>query len=63
MRKYTLVASTWADEDDIVCIHPGGGRVSGVSAIRAAFDAIFSHGGAIQVRPESIRRMDSGWRV
>ena len=49
----------WADEDDIVCIHPGGARVSGVSAIRAAFDAIFSHGGAIQVRPESIRRMDA----
>ena len=49
----------WADEDDIVCIHPGGARISGVAAIRAAFDAIFSHGGAIQVRPESIRRMDA----
>lgn len=49
----------WAEEDDIVCIHPGGARISGVAAIRAAFDAIFSHGGAIQVRPESIRRMDS----
>ena len=49
----------WADEDDIVCIHPGGARISGVAAIRAAFDAIFSHGGAIQVRPESIRHMDA----
>lgn len=49
----------WADEDDIVCIHPGGARVSGVSAVRAAFDAIFVHGGGIQVRAESIRRMDS----
>lgn len=31
----------------------------GMLAIRTAFDAIFSHGGAIHVRPESIRRMES----
>jgi ketosteroid isomerase-like protein len=49
----------WADEDDIVCIHPGGPRVVGLGAIRAAFDAMFAHGGAIQARPESIRRVDS----
>lgn len=49
----------WADEDDIVCIHPGGPRVVGLGAIRAAFDAMFAHGGSIHVRPESIRRVDS----
>ena len=26
----------WADEDDIVCIHPGGPRLVGAGAIRAA---------------------------
>ena len=30
----------WADEDDIVCIHPGGPRIVGAGAIRAAFDAM-----------------------
>ena len=49
----------WADEDDIVCIHPGGPRLVGAGAIRAAFDAMFSHGGAIQAKPEHIRRVDS----
>lgn len=49
----------WAEEDDIVCIHPGGPRVVGAGAIRAAFDAMFAHGGAIQARPENIRRVDS----
>jgi ketosteroid isomerase-like protein len=49
----------WADEDDIVCIHPGGPRVVGAGAIRAAFDAMFAHGGAIHARPESIRRVDA----
>ncbi len=47
----------WADEDDIVCIHPGGPRVVGAGAIRAAFDAIFGHEGSIHVHPESIRRV------
>lgn len=49
----------WADEDDIVCIHPGGPRVVGAQSIRAAFDAIFGHEGSIQVKAESIRRITS----
>jgi ketosteroid isomerase-like protein len=49
----------WADEDDIFCIHPGGPRVVGAGAIRAAFDAIFGYEGAIQVFPESIRRVNT----
>ena len=47
----------WADEDDIMCIHPGGPRVVGALAIRAAFDAIFNHEGSIRVQAESIRRI------
>ena len=49
----------WADEDEIACIHPGGARLSGAGAIRAAFEAMFAHGGAVHVRPEQIRRVDS----
>lgn len=49
----------WADEDEIACIHPGGPRVVGVGAIRAAFDALFAHGGAVHVHAEQIRRVDS----
>jgi uncharacterized protein (TIGR02246 family) len=49
----------WADEDDVVCIHPGGPRLIGAGAIRAAFDTMFSHGGSIHAKPEHIRRVDS----
>jgi ketosteroid isomerase-like protein len=49
----------WADEDDIVCIQPGGPRLVGSGAIRAAFDSMFSHGGSIHAKPEHIRRVDS----
>ena len=48
----------WADEDDIVCVHPGGPRVVGVGAIRSAFDAIFSQGRS-RAWPEHVRRVNA----
>lgn len=48
----------WADEDEIVCVHPGGPRLIGVGAIRAAFDAMFSNG-SIRAWPESVRKIES----
>ncbi|NYE62078.1 ketosteroid isomerase-like protein [Duganella sp. 1224] len=35
----------WADDDEIVCIHPGGVRLIGHAAIRASWAAILEHGG------------------
>ncbi len=49
--------AVWTDDDDIVCVHPGGGRVVGAAAIRASFEAIFSHGG-IAVRVEQVHRLE-----
>jgi ketosteroid isomerase-like protein len=48
--------AVWSDDDEIVCVHPGGPRVIGASAIRASFEAIFAKGG-IPVQLESGRRM------
>ena len=48
----------WADEDEVVCVHPGGPRVVGVLAIRAAFDAMFSNG-SIRARPQQVRKVES----
>ncbi len=49
--------STWADDDEICCVHPGGSRSVGASAIRASFEAVFANGG-VPVQPESIRRLE-----
>lgn len=46
----------WADDDDIVCVHPGGARTVGAAAIRASFEAIFANGG-IPVQPQQVRRL------
>ena len=48
--------AVWADEDEIVCVHPGGGRAIGAGAIRATFEAIFANGG-LAVRPEQVHRL------
>lgn len=45
----------WADEDDIVCIHPGGPRVVGPVAIRATFEAMFANG-SIRAWPQHVRK-------
>jgi uncharacterized protein (TIGR02246 family) len=46
----------WADDDEVVCVHPGGPRLVGVAAIRAAFEAMFGNG-AILATPERVRRV------
>ena len=48
----------WADEDDIVCVHPGSARVVGAGAIRSAFDALFSNG-SVQATLLNIRKVES----
>jgi ketosteroid isomerase-like protein len=49
----------WADEEDIVCVHPGGARLVGHAAIRGAFEALFSHG-QVKAHPGRVRRLDAG---
>lgn len=36
--------SLWAEEEEIVCVHPGGGRLIGHAAIRASWEAVFERG-------------------
>ncbi len=48
----------WAEEDEIVCVHPGGPRLIGAGAIQQAFDAMFSNG-SVQARPERIHKIES----
>lgn len=53
-----LLMSCWAEEDDIVCVHPGGGRLVGAAAIRAAFDAMFAQG-TLRITISQIHRIQS----
>lgn len=48
----------WADEDDIVCVHPGGPRLVGAAAIRAAYESLLT-GGRLAATPERVRRIET----
>ena len=50
--------AVWSDDDEIVCVHPGGPRLVGPAAIRAAFDSMFSHG-SVNAHPEKVRRLQT----
>ncbi|MBX3603658.1 MAG: nuclear transport factor 2 family protein [Piscinibacter sp.] len=50
--------AAWSDEDDIVCVHPGGPRVVGAPAIRAAFEAMFANG-SVDAVPDKVRRLQT----
>jgi ketosteroid isomerase-like protein len=47
------VMALWADEEDVVCIHPGAPRLVGHASIRAAWESIFEQGG-VQIRPVQV---------
>lgn len=50
--------SCWAEEDDIVCVHPGGARLIGPGAIRAAFEAMFSLSG-VQAFAQRVHKIEA----
>jgi ketosteroid isomerase-like protein len=41
-RDIDAMMATWADDEDIVCIHPGGARHVGYEAVRQSFEQLFS---------------------
>lgn len=45
--------SLWAEEEDIVCIHPGAPRLVGHASIRAAWESIFEQGG-VHITPVQV---------
>lgn len=40
-RDLESMMATWADDEDIVCVHPGGPRSVGYDAVRASWEQLF----------------------
>ena len=46
--------ATWADDEDIVCVHPGGARVVGFDAVRATWEQLFTGDTKLSFRLEHV---------
>lgn len=40
----TLMMRVWGDDEEVVCVHPGGLRTRGPRAIREAWEQLFANG-------------------
>ena len=49
----SALMALWADDEEIVCIHPGAGRLIGHAAIRNAWEDILSRGG-LHIQPRQL---------
>jgi ketosteroid isomerase-like protein len=41
-RDLDAMMNTWADDEEIVCIHPGRARIVGFDAVRASWEQLFA---------------------
>jgi ketosteroid isomerase-like protein len=42
--------AVWAEDEEIVCVHPGGPRLAGYALVREGWRRIFEHGSRLKVQ-------------
>ena len=53
-RDLDAMMATWADDEEIVCVHPGGVRMIGYDAVRAGWEQIFAGDARLSFRLDDI---------
>jgi ketosteroid isomerase-like protein len=47
-RDIDAMMAAWAEDEEIVCVHPGGTRLVGYDAVRAGWEQIFAGDGPLR---------------
>ena len=53
------IMATWAEDEEIVCVHPGGARFVGYSAVRAGWEHLFASGTRLAFRLEQVVQLET----
>jgi len=53
-KDLEAMMNTWAEDEEIVCIHPGGARMIGYDAVRAGWEQIFAGDARLSFRLEDV---------
>ena len=51
--------TVWSDDEDIVCVHPGGARVVGFDAVRTTWEQLFSGDTKLTFRLEHVVMLET----
>jgi ketosteroid isomerase-like protein len=58
-KDIEAMMQAWADDEEIVCVHPGGTRHVGYDAVRAAFEQIFAGDAKLAFRLEQMVMLET----
>lgn len=53
-RDIDAMMATWAEDEEIVCVHPGGPRLVGYDAVRAGWEQLFAGDAKLSFRLDQI---------
>ncbi|HXX85433.1 MAG TPA: nuclear transport factor 2 family protein [Casimicrobiaceae bacterium] len=53
-KDIDAMMATWAEDEDIVCVHPGGPRLVGYDAVRVGWEQVFASDSRLAFRIEEI---------
>jgi len=58
-KDIEAMMSAWAEDEDIICIHPSGTRHVGYDAVRQSFEQLFAGEGKLGFRLEDLVSMET----
>jgi ketosteroid isomerase-like protein len=53
-KDLEAMMNTWAEDEEIICVHPGGARMVGYDAVRAGWEQIFAGDTRLTFRLEEV---------
>jgi ketosteroid isomerase-like protein len=58
-KDIDAMMATWADDEEIVCVHPGGPRLVGFDAVRGAWEQVFASEARLAFRVEEVVTLET----
>ena len=53
-KDVEAMMATWADDEEIVCVHPGGTRLVGYDAVRSGWEQLFAGDARLTFRLDQV---------
>jgi ketosteroid isomerase-like protein len=58
-KDLDAMMAAWADDEEIVCVHPGGARQVGYEAVRTGFEQIFAGDSKLRFRLDEVVMLET----